>query len=294
VIQPVRITRRSSAAGRELTLADLAVPLPLDFPRSGSRRAAAAARPWEVELGCRQGPLSPAPRERGPRHALPRRRGGQRVLPAGGAPRARRRGLGNLVVLRAEALFLLSAVLPAALRARRPRATFPIRGRSSAIRSGAFSIPRPSTLVLGLLAPDGELFFRLRFPRDTASWWRASCARCRDSPSSASPSAGRKDRAHTTRRNTCRQGRPIVRLARTVRRHSRAGRFLRAPPRGQGERPGRRARRRLDLRPRQPLGRKKGQVLFDGKVPVPFLLKSGCYPAPAMRGLLALLPCFRP
>jgi tRNA (guanine-N7-)-methyltransferase len=153
MIQPVRITA-PGAAGRELTLADLAVPLPLDFLAPGDG-------PWEVELGFGKG-----------RYLL-RRAGessGSRFLGVEVvseyyrrvALRARRRELRNLVVLRAEALFLLAAVLPAAF-ARAVHVYFPDPWPKQRHQKRRLFDPETVDLVLRLLAPDGVLFFASDF-----------------------------------------------------------------------------------------------------------------------------------
>lgn len=153
MIQPVRITA-PAAAGRELTLADLAVPLPLGFLAPGDG-------PWEVELGFGKGKYllrraseSPGTRFLGVEVVSEYYR---RV-----ALRARRRGLGNLVVLRAEALFLLAAVLPRRF-ARAVHVYFPDPWPKQRHQKRRLFDPETVDLVLGLLAPDGELFFASDF-----------------------------------------------------------------------------------------------------------------------------------
>jgi len=163
VIQPVRITA-PAAAGRELTLADLAVPLPLDFlaPGHDARLLPRGPEsPWEVELGFGKGRylLRRASEDRGTRFL------GVEVVSEyyrRVALRARRRGLGNLVVLRAEALFLLSAVLPRRF-ARAVHVYFPDPWPKQRHQKRRLFDPETVDLVLGLLAPDGELFFASDF-----------------------------------------------------------------------------------------------------------------------------------
>jgi tRNA (guanine-N7-)-methyltransferase len=153
VIQPVRITA-PGAASRELTLADLAVPLPLDFLAPG-------AGAWEVELGfgkgrylLRRAAESPERRFLGVEVVSEYY---QRV-----AQRARRRALRNLVVLRGEALFLLSAVLPRRF-ARAVHVYFPDPWPKSRHQKRRLFDPETVDLVLGLLAEDGALSFASDF-----------------------------------------------------------------------------------------------------------------------------------
>jgi tRNA (guanine-N7-)-methyltransferase len=149
MIQPVRITA-PAAASRELHLADLAVPLPLDFLSPGPGA-------WEVELGfgkgrylLRRAAESPERRFLGVEVVSEYY---QRV-----AARARRRALRNLVVLRGEALFLLSAVLPKRFAAA-VHVYFPDPWPKSRHQKRRLFDPETVDLVLDLLAPGGRLCF---------------------------------------------------------------------------------------------------------------------------------------
>jgi len=153
MIQPVMITA-PGAASRELRLNDLAVPLPLDFLAPGPG-------PWEVEIGFGKGKYllrraaeSPGTRFLGVEVVSEYYR---RV-----AVRARRRALRNLVVLRAEALFLLSAVLPRGF-ARAVHVYFPDPWPKLRHQKRRLFEPETVDLVLGLLAPGGTLYFASDF-----------------------------------------------------------------------------------------------------------------------------------
>lgn len=150
VIRPVVV---ATAAG-ERSLAELAAPLALDELVPG-------AGPWEVELGFGKGRYLLARAQ-----AEPERRflGVEVVskyfrLLSG---RARRRGLGNLVTVRAEALYALTAVLPRAFAAA-VHVYFPDPWPKSRHHKRRLFDPETVDLVLDLLAPGGRLFFATDF-----------------------------------------------------------------------------------------------------------------------------------
>jgi tRNA (guanine-N7-)-methyltransferase len=72
--------------------------------------------------------------------------------------RARRRGLGNLLLARADAIYLLAALLPRGL-ARRVHVYFPDPWPKTRHHKRRLFDPETLDLLLGLLAADGELFF---------------------------------------------------------------------------------------------------------------------------------------
>ena len=150
MIQPLRV---SSATG-ESGIAELGAPLPLAslVPGDGD---------WEVEIGFGKG-----------RYLLRRceEEPGRRFLGVELATeyykmmveRARRRGLANWVALRGEALFLLSAVLPAGFAAA-VHVYFPDPWPKSRHHKRRLFEPETVDLVLGLLRPGGSLFFATDF-----------------------------------------------------------------------------------------------------------------------------------
>lgn len=76
--------------------------------------------------------------------------------------RARRRGLGNWIALRGEALYLLAAVLPRGFAAEL-HVYFPDPWPKSRHHKRRLFDPETVDLVLGLLAPAGRLFFATDF-----------------------------------------------------------------------------------------------------------------------------------
>ncbi len=141
-------------AGSEHGWQHLAAPFPLDELVPGSAA-------WEVELGFGKGRylLSRA-------LAAPERRflGVEiaheyyRLL----AGRAARRGAGNLVAVRAEALYLLSAILPRRFAAA-VHVYFPDPWPKSRQKKRRLFDSETVDLVLGLLRPGGELSFATDF-----------------------------------------------------------------------------------------------------------------------------------
>ncbi len=150
----MRLETVFSARKRDWTLAELEPARALDelLPGNGA---------WEVEIGFGKG-----------RYLLRRARSHPerrffglelvskyyRLL----RDRARRRGAGNLLLARGEALFLLSAVLPAAF-ASRLHVYFPDPWPKSKHHKRRLFDPETVDLVLGVLRPGGELFFATDF-----------------------------------------------------------------------------------------------------------------------------------
>lgn len=150
-----RLKLATVATGAEdLHLAEVAVPLDVDALVPGTG-------PWEVEVGfgkgrylLRRAQTEPQVRFLGVEMA--RRYHGILVK------RARRRRLANLVALRGEAVYLLSAVLPAGF-ARAVHVYFPDPWPKSRHHKRRLFDPETVDLVLGLLAPGGRLFFATDF-----------------------------------------------------------------------------------------------------------------------------------
>jgi len=138
----------------ERSLAETGAPLPLDelVPGGG---------PWEVELGFGKGRYLLARAEADP---------GRRFLGVEMVAkyermmvrRARRRGLANLLSLRGEALYLLSAVLPRAFAAA-VHVYFPDPWPKARHHKRRLFDPETVDLVLGLLAPAGRFHFATDF-----------------------------------------------------------------------------------------------------------------------------------
>ena len=144
---------------REIELRNLSLPLRLEDLAGGP--SAAPNAPWEVEIGFGKGRYL---LDQAAAHPDRRYLGVELVakyfrLAQG---RARRRQLGNLVLVRAEALFLLSAVLPRGF-ASRVHVYFPDPWPKSRHHKRRLFDPETVDLVLGLLRPDGELFFATDF-----------------------------------------------------------------------------------------------------------------------------------
>jgi len=145
VIQPLRV----SVGGEESLLSDWETPLPLAKMVPGDD-------PWEVEIGFGQGSylISRAVSGRGRFLGVEVVSKYYRVLNR----RARYRGLDNIVAIRCEAQYLISAVLPrgfaAAVHVYFPD-PWPKRRHSRRRLFDRQSVD----LVLGLLAPSGRLYF---------------------------------------------------------------------------------------------------------------------------------------
>jgi tRNA (guanine-N7-)-methyltransferase len=139
-----------AVAGREQPLGSVASPLPLATLVPGEG-------PWEVELGFGKGRylLRRAVAEPGRRFlGVEMAARYFRIL----ARRAGRRRLGNLLLLRGEALYLLAAVLPRRFAAA-VHVYFPDPWPKSRHHKRRLFDPETVDLVLGLLAPGGSLLF---------------------------------------------------------------------------------------------------------------------------------------
>jgi tRNA (guanine-N7-)-methyltransferase len=138
-----------STGDRETPLAELDLPLHLDAFFPGG--------PWEVELGFGKGRYLLAAAE-----AHPERRylGVEMVSKYYrlARQRGRRRGLGNLLLVRGEALYLLSAVLPGGF-AHKLHVYFPDPWPKARHHKRRLFDPETVDLVLGVLRPGGELLF---------------------------------------------------------------------------------------------------------------------------------------
>ena len=150
MIQPAVVATLAGDQG----LADLGAPLPLD-------RLIAGGGDWEVEIGFGKGKY------------LLRRCGedpGRRFLGIELATeywrhfveRARKRGLANWVALRGEALYLISAVLPAGFAAA-VHVYFPDPWPKSRHHKRRLFDPETLDLVIGLVRPGGRLLFATDF-----------------------------------------------------------------------------------------------------------------------------------
>jgi tRNA (guanine-N7-)-methyltransferase len=139
----------------ETPLRGIRLPFDLDalVPGSGA---------WEVELGFGKGRFLV---ERAGRHPERRFLGIEiaskyyRLT----ARRARRRGLGNVLVVRGEALYLLATVFPPAFAAA-VHVYFPDPWPKSRHHKRRLFDPETVDLVVGLLAPGGELSFATDHP----------------------------------------------------------------------------------------------------------------------------------
>jgi tRNA (guanine-N7-)-methyltransferase len=143
----------------DLALRDLPPQLrPEDLLPAGE---GAPAGPWEVEIGFGKGRylLRRAMAEPGNRFlGIEVVSKYQKML----SGRARRRGLPNLTVIRGEAVYLLSAVLPRAF-ARAVHVYFPDPWPKSRHHKRRLFHPEQIDLVLGLLEPGGTLLFATDF-----------------------------------------------------------------------------------------------------------------------------------
>lgn len=143
-----------SLADRDLTLGDLHLPLDLDhlIPSADDLE-----RPWEVELGFGKGRyLLRSAQEHPERRYLGIEIVSKyyRLL----LTRSRRRGLDNLMVVRGEALYLLSTVLPQGF-ASALHVYFPDPWHKHRHNKRRMFDPETVDLVLGALRPGGTLFF---------------------------------------------------------------------------------------------------------------------------------------
>lgn len=134
----------------ETPLRDIGLPLDLDalVPGSGA---------WEVELGFGKGRFLVESAERRPE----RRFLGIEIASKYyrlTARRASRRGLGNVLVVRGEALYLLATVFPAGFAAA-VHVYFPDPWPKSRHHKRRLFDPETVDLVTGLLRPGGELSF---------------------------------------------------------------------------------------------------------------------------------------
>ena len=150
----MRLETVFAAGERECRLGNLPRPLSLDHLLPGTS-------PWEVEIGFGKGRYL-----LGRALAHPDRRflgielvsRYYRLL----RDRARRRGASNLLLIRGEALYLLSAVLPSAFAARL-HVYFPDPWPKSRHHKRRLFDPETLDLVLGVLRPGAELCFATDF-----------------------------------------------------------------------------------------------------------------------------------
>jgi tRNA (guanine-N7-)-methyltransferase len=145
----------------DLHLADTAAPLPLDELVPPPEGAPAAESPWEVEIGfgkwrylLRRCQESPGRRFLGVEIAGEY----QQIF----VDRARRRGLRNWAALRGDALYFLSAVLPAGF-ADAVHVYFPDPWPKARHQKRRLFDPESVDLVLGLLKDGGTLAFATDF-----------------------------------------------------------------------------------------------------------------------------------
>jgi tRNA (guanine-N7-)-methyltransferase len=143
-----------SIAGREVALRDFGVPLRLGELAPGDG-------PWEFELGFGKGRFLLARAAQQPQRRF---LGVEQVSEY--YRRVQRRGsrkqLGNLALLRGEAVYLAAALLPPASAAA-VHIYFPDPWPKTRHRRRRLFDPGTIDLVLGLLAPHGELFFATDF-----------------------------------------------------------------------------------------------------------------------------------
>jgi len=153
----IRPTVVSTAAGSAPLAAEPA-PLPLDRLVPGT---VPGGGPWEVEIGFGKGRYL---LERAAAEPARRFLGVEMVgrYERGLVRRARRRGLANFLSLRGEALYLLSAVLPAGF-AEVLHVYFPDPWPKARHHKRRLFDPETVDLVLALLAPGGRLSFATDF-----------------------------------------------------------------------------------------------------------------------------------
>jgi len=154
----MRLDALFATGERDLTLAELPLPCDLDGLVAGGRVSGGL---WEVELGFGKGRflLERAAARRDSRF-LGVEVASKYFRMARG--RARRRGLGNVLLVRGEALYLLAAVLPAGFAAA-VHVYFPDPWPKSRHHKRRLFDPETVDLVLGLLSPGGELCFATDF-----------------------------------------------------------------------------------------------------------------------------------
>ena len=143
-----------SIADRDYSLGDLSIPLDLAGLAPGSAE-------WEIEIGFGKG-----------RYLLKRASESPEMRFLGievanayyqlALKRARRQGVGNLLLIRGEALFLLSAALPAAF-ATAVHVYFPDPWPKARHQKRRLFDAETVDLVLRLLTPGGKLFFATDF-----------------------------------------------------------------------------------------------------------------------------------
>lgn len=139
-----------SVGDSQLTLPELSVPLPLDrlVPGSGS---------WEVEIGFGKGRyLIQCAQETPDRRFLGIEMAASYHRLA--ATRSRVKGVTNLVLIRGEALYVLSALLPVGF-ASAVHVYFPDPWPKARHQKRRLFDPETVDLVLSLLRPGGRLFF---------------------------------------------------------------------------------------------------------------------------------------
>lgn len=139
-----------SLSRNELDLAHLAVPLQLEELLAGDG-------PWEVEIGFGKGRflLRRASAETGGRFlGIEVARKYYRLA----QKRMRKQGLGNVILIAGEALYLLSVALPAAF-ASVVHVYFPDPWPKSRHQKRRLFDPESVDLVIGLLRPGGRLYF---------------------------------------------------------------------------------------------------------------------------------------
>lgn len=146
----MRLDAVFAAAGEERTLRELEAPFDPSVLVAGDG-------PWEVEIGFGKGRYLLEQAERHPE----RRFLGLEVASKYYRMcrrRAERRGLGNVLVVRGEALYLLSTVLPAGF-ASVVHVYFPDPWPKSRHHKRRLFDPETLDLVVALLCPGGELYF---------------------------------------------------------------------------------------------------------------------------------------
>lgn len=143
-----------ASAQREAALRDLRLPLELDalVPGRGA---------WDVELGFGKGRYLVERAERGPERRFLGIEIASKYFRLT-ARRAGRRGLANTLVVRGEALYLLTTVFPSAF-ADAVHVYFPDPWPKSRHHKRRLFEPETVDLVLGLLRPGGELSFATDF-----------------------------------------------------------------------------------------------------------------------------------